>query len=789
MMERSRGAATAGLWSVLAALVLMRAALAFVPSMWGWGLNLLRFVAAVPGWALWLMGALALIPGVSRALVPAFTRAGEFLLRAPLAATLLVALGVAAVIWALPDRVMFTGDFINRNTTAAFGGNFGEAFPENLPLDNFLHASLPRALGRLLHVDAYMGLRMVGALEAGALFLLCASFVRIAAGSPMEAIAGITILFAGGYLTMFTGYAKSASELCLVTLLAGSAALRVARLEMGLPLAILAAAAGIAVHRGGVVLLPVVAALGAMAWRSELAGGAWRRPAFLAAGALLAGVLVSTGPRIVSIIAGYDLSHHFASPEIAARGGLLRAMFADLRGLDLMNATLVLSPLAAAIPILAALRGRSDRGREILALAGIALVHIVAALFTHPQQGLFRDWDVLTPAGVALSMLAAWLVMDRLRQAPAASWLGVAAALAALSMTGSWLLHEIDVGAGFRRARAFIAEPPRRTDRELGHVWLYIGDRTAQLQDWNASAEALAHAAEYQPSRKVFMHWGFSALQATDAGAARAAWRAMTLRLPEDPVGWRELALSDLDLGNHAEARVAAREFAWRKPADTLATSLLRRAYALTPSSSAPETSRTAYPAHWWTPVPKEGAPAWEILPQEAGPGEVILSKRHELGLLSNFAPTPFTYRARSYPSLEGFWQMMLYPEGPDDPRANYPGLEWKYTRDQVAQMTSFEAKRAGQLAEQNLHRMNIDWASFEGRRFAYRSPRPGEHYRLIVEATHAKVQQNPAVQNVLLATGDLVLKPDHHPEPNAPPEWRYFEILTQIRSELRSKP
>ena len=68
------------------------------------------------------------------------------------------------------------------------------------------------------------------------------------------------------------------------------------------------------------------------------------------------------------------------------------------------------------------------------------------------------------------------------------------------------------------------------------------------------------------------------------------------------------------------------------------------------------------YPAHWWTPVPKEGAPSWEILPQEAGPGEVILSKRHELGLLSNFAPTPFTFRGKRYASLEGFWQMMLYP-------------------------------------------------------------------------------------------------------------------------------
>src|SRR5437870_13905798 len=70
------------------------------------------------------------------------------------------------------------------------------------------------------------------------------------------------------------------------------------------------------------------------------------------------------------------------------------------------------------------------------------------------------------------------------------------------------------------------------------------------------------------------------------------------------------------------------------------------------------------YPSHWWAPVSKEGAPDWEILPQEAGPGEVILSKRHELGLLSNFAATPFTFHKKRYASLEGFWQMMKYPEG-----------------------------------------------------------------------------------------------------------------------------
>lgn len=192
------------------------------------------------------------------------------------------------------------------------------------------------------------------------------------------------------------------------------------------------------------------------------------------------------------------------------------------------------------------------------------------------------------------------------------------------------------------------------------------------------------------------------------------------------------------------------------------------------------------YPAHWFAPVSEVGKPDWEILPQEARPGEVILSKRNELGLLSNFAPTPFTFHHQRYASLEGFWQMMLYPEGPKDPRATFPGITWKYSRDQVSQMTAFEAKSAGTLAEENMKRMNIGWATFEGKRFRYRSWRPAEHYRLIMAATWAKVNQNPEVKSVLLATGNLILKPDHHGEHNPPPEWKYYEILTRIRSTLQ---
>lgn len=192
------------------------------------------------------------------------------------------------------------------------------------------------------------------------------------------------------------------------------------------------------------------------------------------------------------------------------------------------------------------------------------------------------------------------------------------------------------------------------------------------------------------------------------------------------------------------------------------------------------------YPARWWAPVPEAQRAWWEILPQAAKPGEVIVSKRSDLGILSNFAATPFTWRGRRYASVEGFWQMMLYPANARDPRAQAADIVWPHTRAEVARMTAFEAKAAGAAAEANMRRLGIDWVTFEGRRMPYRSAERGEHYRLIVAAMRAKMEQNPRVRRILLATGDLVLRPDHFEEPGAPPEWRYCEIWMEIRNELR---
>jgi predicted NAD-dependent protein-ADP-ribosyltransferase YbiA (DUF1768 family) len=199
--------------------------------------------------------------------------------------------------------------------------------------------------------------------------------------------------------------------------------------------------------------------------------------------------------------------------------------------------------------------------------------------------------------------------------------------------------------------------------------------------------------------------------------------------------------------------------------------------------------SAQQYPAHWWTPVPETNKPDWEILPQAAKPGEVILSKRNELGILSNFAATPFTLYGKRYASVEGFWQMMLYPEGPSDPRAKFPGITWAHTRAEVAQMTAFDAKNAGELGEKNMRAMGIDWVTFDQKRMKYWSLEKGEHYRIIVAAMRAKLEQNPKVKEILLSTGTLNLLPDHYQEGDPPAEWRYYKIWMELRTELTAAP
>lgn len=195
---------------------------------------------------------------------------------------------------------------------------------------------------------------------------------------------------------------------------------------------------------------------------------------------------------------------------------------------------------------------------------------------------------------------------------------------------------------------------------------------------------------------------------------------------------------------------------------------------------------RSGFPAHWWKEVPRETAKSWEILPQDAGPGEVVLSKRNELGLLSNFTETPFVYKGQCYPTVEGYWQMMKYPEGAEDPRWQW-AQKWKYTREEVSQFNGYAAKSAGGYANFLMEKNDANWVTFNGEVLIFAESQPGRHYQLIWEAFIEKLRQNPEVYEVLMATKDLKFLPDHGVSERSPREWHYYALWMEIRDLLKA--
>lgn len=196
------------------------------------------------------------------------------------------------------------------------------------------------------------------------------------------------------------------------------------------------------------------------------------------------------------------------------------------------------------------------------------------------------------------------------------------------------------------------------------------------------------------------------------------------------------------------------------------------------------------YPADWWKPVDEQTAPAWEILPQAAKPGEVILSKRNELGIFSNLAHSPFVLDGVTYASIEGLWQGMKYPDRSlaNDERNKVAG--WSNTREQVYQMFSWESKNAGNAANKMYVDHGFKLINYFDHWFIYTDGKEGSQYHLdlITRAIRAKVMQNPEIKALLLRTTGLKLKPDHQMKEDTLPSFKYHEILEKIREELITK-
>jgi hypothetical protein len=564
------------LWAVLVLLALARAALVFVPNMLGWGLNLQRFLAPPWAWAPWVLAALALVPALARRVEPAVARVGEAIARGSLAASLAaVAVGVLLVLL-LPDQVRFVGDFLLRQGTIEEKGLPATLFPQVLPLDVLLHVDLPGWLVRTGLVSANGAGRLLGALEAGLLALLALAFARALALRGTAALAAAAAVFFGGYLGLYTGYSKANGELMLTAAAVAVFGLRAAREGRGLLALGVVLALGAFLHRSVVGFVPAVALAFALALRARPA--ALREPASWVAAALPVGAFGFTLARIVTTLTTFDPMMHLASTEVEAHGGLFTSMFAGARAVDLPNVVVLLAPLAPALPIVALAWGRRlPLGRAAALLVTLAVPFIGLLLFVHPGQGAFRDYDTLSEGGMVLALLAAWIVGETLRRAPAFAWLGVAVVLAVAAPSVQWLAHQTDVDRGLARVTAFLTEPPARDPYERGKTWDYLGIRNFRLERWAASARTFARAAETQPSPRVLTQWGLAELRSGNPRRAREAFRRAVAKDSTSSWAWKGLFTTCIQLGDLDEAHAVLVAFLRRQPNDAEVRASLRQ--------------------------------------------------------------------------------------------------------------------------------------------------------------------------------------------------------------------
>ncbi|HET9327099.1 MAG TPA: tetratricopeptide repeat protein [Candidatus Eisenbacteria bacterium] len=562
-----RPAAAIVLWVALITLAVLRAALATPGSMAAWGFSLLRFAPGALSWSLWVVGLALLVPGIARAA----SRWAQRIAPRGILAAVLMGVTLAALVLGWPDRLHFVGDFLLREGASARSLKPSGLFPQALPLDVFLHHGLPRAMADAWSVPTAVTERALGALEAALIGVLGYGYARTLRmeGASALAIAAVTAL--GGFLGIYTGYSKAIAEITLLTLALGLFALRALESPRWLFAVGLTVAVSVILHRSALALLPAAALATVLAWRRD--SRRIRDPLVVAG--LLAGVVMSAImlPRIVGTMLRFD-PVHFTPLEPGAHGAL-GALTTGTRLLDLINVMGLVSPLAMAIPIVAVAIGRRVLTSPVgWVLATLALPWIGMTLLIHPPQGMFRDWDNYSAAGIALSMIAAWLVVESGAH-PRRPGLILAAALAAAGPSLSWLALNADVDRGLARIHAYLAEPPRRSDAERARVWDFLGIRNAQLARWDASAEAMARAAETAPSPRVLLQWALAEQARGRSATARDVFRRVTEIQPADARAWYGLAAESWNLGDYDECRRAALRLEQLSPGSPEARQLL----------------------------------------------------------------------------------------------------------------------------------------------------------------------------------------------------------------------
>lgn len=566
------GARAAG--TALLLLLALRALTALSPTMWGWGLNAQRFLPPSAAWLPWAASALLLLRGPGAAAVRGLERAGGTWAGGG-RATWLAFLGGALLVWALPDRSWFTGDFLLRQGAAETGAVPG-TFAQALPLERFLHRTLPLAVGGPAAGGPNVVARVLGALAAGATAAAALALARSWGAGGAAAAAVAATGFLGGQLVVFTGLGKPAAVLCALFALATLGATRLAATGRGGVLLGLAVGAALLTHRAGVALIPLWLAGLALAWRARRDGRGPSGAGFLLAMALPAAAAVFALPLVAGIVRDYDLGQHLMTPAARARGPLAAAL-APLHLLDLANLLLFYTPaLLPAAALLAARARRTRFGAADLLAALPAAAMLPLLLFVHPGQGIVRDLDVFAPAGLALSLVAARALGAGFADGALPRWLA-APLIAAVAMPAlQWLLLFHHPERGLDRASALALEAPARPDDQRARFWDALAYRAFRERRWDRALEATGHAARLAPHPRALTMLAIARTYGGDHRGAESLYVVLAERTPEDPLVWLGLGGAALRAGDSLQAaRALSRLRAY--PPDGREARLIRR--------------------------------------------------------------------------------------------------------------------------------------------------------------------------------------------------------------------
>jgi tetratricopeptide (TPR) repeat protein len=210
--------------------------------------------------------------------------------------------------------------------------------------------------------------------------------------------------------------------------------------------------------------------------------------------------------------------------------------------------------------VLAAVLGRRAlRAPEALVLGALVIPQALIFVLVHPQQGVFRDWDVLAPAGVAIALALAWWTGLVLAARPGRGALAAAITVSVTLAALQWLLHGRDRERGLERVRAFAFEAPAHPDAERAAALDFLGNREAELGHWAEAASVFGEAVALAPSPRLLQTWGMALTQSSDFPGALEAYRQLTDRAPDQAPGWVGRATVATRLGLRDEALEAAR--------------------------------------------------------------------------------------------------------------------------------------------------------------------------------------------------------------------------------------